>query len=111
VAGVGHLGATGADEWASAVLQFPNDIVAEVSGSVMVAQDNGVRVYGSTGWLEAKSAWFCTGRQGGTAEIVIHRPGGKDETIVVDEKRWLYTLRSRRSVARSAGAAGVRAPR
>lgn len=93
VAGVGHLGETGADHWASAVLQFPNGIVAEVSGSVMVAQDNGVRVYGSTGWLEAKSAWFCTGRQGGTAEIVIHRPAGKpDETIVVEERRWLYTF-------------------
>ena len=37
VVGAAHLGATGADEWASAVLQFPNEIVAEVSGSVLVA--------------------------------------------------------------------------
>ena len=92
VSGAGHLGPTGADEWASALLQFPNGIVAEVSGSVMVAQDNTVRVFGSTGWLEAKSPWFCTGRQGGTADIVIHRPDGTDETVTVEEKRWLYTF-------------------
>ncbi len=92
VSGAGHLGPTGADEWASALLQFPNGIVAEVSGSVMVTQDNTVRVFGSTGWLEAKSPWFCTGRQGGTADIVIHRPDGTDETVTVEEKRWLYTF-------------------
>ena len=34
VYGVAHLGTTGVDEWASAVLYFPNDIIAEVSGSV-----------------------------------------------------------------------------
>ncbi len=92
VSGAGHLGATGVDEWASAVLQFPNDIVAEVSGSLMVVQDNGVRVFGSTGWLEAKSPWFCTGREGGSAEIVIHRPDGAEETVTVTEQRWLYTF-------------------
>src|SRR5882724_9602744 len=42
VSGVAHLGGTGVDEWASAVLKFPNEIVAEVSGSVLVAQDNTV---------------------------------------------------------------------
>ncbi len=92
VFGAGHIGKTGADEWASALLQFPGDIVAEVSGSVMVAQDNTVRIFGSTGWLEAKSPWFCTGREGGTADIVIHRPDGKHETVTVEEKRWLYTF-------------------
>ena len=92
VSGVGHLGATGADEWASAVLQFPNDIVAEVSGSVMVAQNNSVRVFGSTGWLDVRSPWFCTGRQGGAAEIIIHRPDGADEIVTVEEQRWLYTF-------------------
>ena len=91
VVGAAHLGATGADEWASAVLQFPNEIVAEVSGSVLVAQDNTVRIFGTTGWIEVKSPWFGSGRQGGTAEIVIHRPAG-DETITIDEPRWLYTF-------------------
>ncbi|HZP21379.1 MAG TPA: aldo/keto reductase, partial [Bauldia sp.] len=93
VAGVGHLGtATGVDEWASAVLKFPNEIVAEVSGSIAVAQDNKVRIYGTTGWIEVQSPWFCTGRQGGSAEILIHRPEGPVETIRIEEPRWLYTF-------------------
>jgi len=91
VSGAAHLGPTGVDEWASAVLDFQNGIVVEVSGSLLVAQDNAVRIFGTTGWIEVKSPWFCTGRQGGTAEIVIHRPAG-DETITVDEPRWLYTF-------------------
>ncbi|MEJ0011738.1 MAG: aldo/keto reductase [Bauldia sp.] len=92
VHGVGHLGATGVDEWASAVLQFPGDILAEVSGAVALAHDNVVRVFGTEGWFEVQSPWFATGRQGGTADIVIHRPDGKSETIIVNEPRWLYTF-------------------
>ena len=114
VAGVAHLGATGADEWASAVLQFQNDILAEVSGSVMVAQDNTARIYGTTGWIEVKSPWFCTGRQGGTPTIVIHRPAG-DETLTVEEPGWLYTFeidaaaRAIRAGAREFAAPGMSA--
>ena len=92
VVGAAHLGATGVDEWASAILQFPNDIIAEVSGGVSLAFDNTVRVYGTTGWLEVKSPWFATGKQGGTGDIVIHHADGKDETVTVTEPRWLYTF-------------------
>jgi predicted dehydrogenase len=92
VFGAGHLGKTGVDEWASALLQFPNEIVAEVSGSVTLAQDSMVRVFGSSGWFEVASPWFCTGRQGGSADIVIHRPDGSSETVTSEEPRWLYTF-------------------
>jgi len=85
VVGAAHLGATGVDEWASAILQFPNDIIAEVSGGVSFAFDNTVRVYGTTGWLEVKSPWFATGKQGGTGDIVIHHADGKDETATLTE--------------------------
>ena len=40
VAGAAHLGDSGVDEWAAALLQFPNGIIAEVSCSVSLAQDN-----------------------------------------------------------------------
>ena len=92
VHGVAHIGATGVDEWASAVLQFPNDILAEVSGGISLAHDNQVRVFGTDGWFEVKSPWFATGREGGTADIVIHRPDGSEETLTVAEPRWLYTF-------------------
>ncbi len=92
VMGVAHLGSTGVDEWASAVLQFPGDILAQVSGGVALAEDNAVRVFGTKGWLDVASPWFATGRQGGTADIVIHHAGGKDETITVVEPAHLYTF-------------------
>src|SRR5690606_26139525 len=38
--GVAHLGFEGTDEWASAVLKFENEIIAEVSCSIMLQQDN-----------------------------------------------------------------------
>ncbi|MEX0853214.1 MAG: aldo/keto reductase [Bauldia sp.] len=92
VAGGGRIGATGVDEWASAILKFANGIVAEVSGSIAVAQDNTVGVFGTTGWLEVLSPWFCSGRQGGSADIVVHRGDGGAETITVKEPKWLYTF-------------------
>ena len=51
VKGVGHLGETGVDEWALAILKFPGDIVAELSAGVQVNQDNTVRIFGSRGNL------------------------------------------------------------
>src|SRR5262249_28077146 len=61
VHGVAHIGSTGVDEWATAVLKFPNDIIAEVSSSITIAQDNTARVFGTTGWLEVLSPWSCGG--------------------------------------------------
>lgn len=93
VHGVGHLGATGVDEWASAVLQFPGDILAEVSGGVALAHDNTARVFGTHGWFEVQAPWFAApGKEGGSADIVVHRPDGKTETITTTETRWLYTF-------------------
>lgn len=92
VHGAAHLGETGVDEWASAILRFAGDVIAEVSGSIAVAQDNDLRVFGTTGWMSVASPWFCTGRQGGTADILIYRPDETIETITVDEPRPLYTF-------------------
>ncbi|MCR4282029.1 MAG: Gfo/Idh/MocA family oxidoreductase, partial [Bauldia sp.] len=91
VSGVAHLGATGVDEWGAAVLKFPNEIVAQTSASIMVETDNVLRVDGSAGWLEVKEFWFASGKEGGTGEIVLSR-GGKTETILVEEPRWLYSF-------------------
>ena len=60
VSGVAHLGQTGVDEWASAVLKFPNNIIAEVSCSIMANQDNTLRIIGSEGRIEAVSYTHLT---------------------------------------------------
>ena len=73
VFGVGHLGESGVDEWASAVLHFPNDIIAEVSCSISLNQDNMLRILGTKGRIEVKDFWFAGGHKGGTGADT-HRP-------------------------------------
>ncbi|GES53039.1 oxidoreductase [Rhizobium sp. NBRC 114257] len=91
VSGVGHLGQTGVDEWASAVLKFPNDIIAEVSCSIMANQDNTLRIIGSEGRIEVKDFWFASGHKGGVGKIEVIK-GGETQTIEVKEDRWLYSF-------------------
>ncbi|TIP31905.1 MAG: oxidoreductase, partial [Mesorhizobium sp.] len=43
VVGTAHLGQSGVDEWASALLHFPGGIVAEISSSISLDQDNVLR--------------------------------------------------------------------
>ncbi|MBB3612986.1 aldo/keto reductase [Rhizobium sp. BK602] len=91
VSGVAHLGQTGVDEWASAVLKFPNNIIAEVSCSIMANQDNTLRIIGSDGRLEVKDFWFASGHKGGVGKIEIIK-GAETQVIEVKEDRWLYSF-------------------
>ncbi|NLS20642.1 Gfo/Idh/MocA family oxidoreductase [Rhizobium sp. P40RR-XXII] len=91
VSGVGHLGQTGVDEWASAVLKFPNDIIAEVSCSIMANQDNTLRIIGSEGRIEVADFWFASGHKGGVGKIELIK-GDETQTIEVKEERWLYSF-------------------
>ena len=58
VKGVGHLGQTGVDEWAVAVLKFPGDIVAQVATGVAVNQENAVRIFGTEGNISSPRPGF-----------------------------------------------------
>ncbi|MBZ9791913.1 aldo/keto reductase [Rhizobium sp. 3T7] len=91
VSGVGHLGQSGVDEWASAVLKFPNGVIAEVSCSIMAQQDNTLRIIGSEGRIEVKDFWFASGHKGGTGRIEIFK-SNEQQTIEVKEDRWLYSF-------------------
>ncbi|RKD50824.1 aldo/keto reductase [Rhizobium sp. WW_1] len=91
VSGVGHLGQTGVDEWASAVLKFPNNVIAEASCSIMANQDNTLRIIGSEGRIEVADFWFASGHKGGVGKIDVIK-GGETQTIEVKEDRWLYSF-------------------
>lgn len=91
VSGVAHLGQSGVDEWASAVLKFPNGIVAEVSCSIMAQQDNVLRIIGSEGRIEVENFWFASGHKGGVGKIDIIK-GAERQTIEVHEDGWLYAF-------------------
>ena len=92
VAGAGHLGRTGVDEWTAAVLEFPGGIVAQVATGVALALENVVRIFGTEGRIEVASPWFCSGKEGGTGTIVLTRPNGTAETVTVEESGWLYAF-------------------
>jgi predicted dehydrogenase/aryl-alcohol dehydrogenase-like predicted oxidoreductase len=63
--GVAHLGKQGTDEWAAAVLKFENEIIAEVSCSIMLKQDNLLRIVGTEGRIEVRDFLFASGEPGG----------------------------------------------
>ncbi len=93
VVGAAHLGETGVDEWASAVLRFPNNIIAEVSCSISVQQENVLRIIGTTGRIEVPDFWFAGGnRDQGLGKIDLILRDGKRETISVNETRHLYAF-------------------
>src|SRR4051812_24269292 len=64
VKAVGHLGATGVDEWSAAALKFPNDLVAQLSAGVAVTQENVVRIDGTEGSILVPDPWVPA-REGG----------------------------------------------
>ncbi|TPI26803.1 oxidoreductase [Mesorhizobium sp. B3-2-1] len=93
VAGAAHLGQSGVDEWASAVLHFPGGVVAEVSCSISLNQDNVLRILGTKGRIEVPDFWFAGGdRDVGLGRIDVIGADGARETISVNEKRHVYSF-------------------
>ena len=93
---VGHLGATGVDDYAAAVLRFPGEVVAQVACGVRVTQENVARIYGEEGYLVIPTPW-TPARDGGESGILLHRPGqAEPETIGFETppgaKAYLYTI-------------------
>ena len=93
--GAARIGSTGIDEMALATLTFAGDILAQLSVSVTLAQENIVRVTGTERQIEILSPWFCAGRQGGRSSLLLRdlrRLDGPVEEIVIETEEWLYAL-------------------
>lgn len=90
VAGTARLGVSGVDEWAAALLTFPNGIIAEVACAVSLVQENVLRILGTTGRIEVADFWYAGGREGGTGRIEIIANDGARRTVEVAEPGWLY---------------------
>jgi predicted dehydrogenase/aryl-alcohol dehydrogenase-like predicted oxidoreductase len=91
VKGAGHLGRTGVDEWAAAVLKFPGGIVAQIATGVSVDLDNVVRIFGSEGEILVPEPWMPS-REGGAVKIIVNRKGESPREIVVETSRHLYSF-------------------
>jgi predicted dehydrogenase/aryl-alcohol dehydrogenase-like predicted oxidoreductase len=93
IAGTAHIGQSGVDEWASALLRFPGGVVAEVSCSISLNQENVLRILGTKGRIEVPDFWFAGGnRDVGPGKIDVIRSGGERETISLGETRHLYSF-------------------
>ena len=92
VIAAGHLGATGVDEWTAGILQFPGDLICQVSASVALAQENAIRIFGTLGRIELASPWFCSGREGGRSTIVVTLASGDRRETVIETNEWLYSI-------------------
>ncbi len=91
VRGFGHLGETGVDEYAAAILKFPEDIIAQVATGVSLNQKNEVLIYGAKGHITMPDPWIPA-REGGKVSFRIHRHGSKGEEEVVVEAEPLYAI-------------------
>lgn len=80
----------GVDTVAAATLRFEGGFIAQVSCSIELAQENSLRIYGSTGWLELSSP-FVLEYSGMTPRITLQRPGQAPEDLSVPCERDLYT--------------------
>lgn len=97
---------TGVDMWAAATLEFANGMVAQVSTSIAVTQDNSARIYGTDGWIHVPEPWIPA-RESGTTRILVYRGAEpQPETIEVPTGAWLYGLEA--DTFASALAAGAR---
>ncbi len=99
VAGFAHFGETGVDEYASALLQFEGDIVAEVACGVRLSRDNTARFFGTKGQMKVPDPFFCRSdvfvwKAGATEPQVYKNPAPKADLYVfqVDAMaRHIYT--------------------
>jgi predicted dehydrogenase len=88
VKGVAHLGPTGVDEWAAAVMKFPNDVLAQVSTGVLLEQENSARIYGTKGSLYLPTPWVPQEE----VKLVLTRTGREPEDILIRSRENAYTL-------------------
>ncbi len=89
VLGLGHVGSTGVDEYATAILKFPGEIVASLATSVQLLRHNVVRVFGREGQILLREP-FLPAREGGASEISIERPGREPEVLRLEAPASLY---------------------
>lgn len=85
VKGVGHLGATGVDEWAAATLRFETGAVAQVATGVRANLENDCHIVGTGGTITLPNPWLNS-RDGGEAGTIIVKKGDKQTIIEVPAK-------------------------
>ncbi len=89
---LGHLGKTGVDEWASALVSFPGDIQARLATSVSLGLPWSLVVYGREGKVDVLSPWHVGGVEGGVSKMILRSNSGAQEEIDTTDARGLYEI-------------------
>jgi predicted dehydrogenase len=76
VKGSAQIGHTGVDEWASATMKFPAGIIAQLSASIRLRQDNVVRIFGSNGNITREGSRPRIGSVGDITQIAVEQYDG-----------------------------------
>ena len=92
VKGLAHLGQTGVDEWATAILKFPSDILAQVATGITLNQDNVARIFGTTGSIVVPNPWISNRQSPDTGKLIVNRQGAPSEEIVIPVDVTSYTI-------------------
>ncbi|MCX7934044.1 MAG: aldo/keto reductase [Planctomycetota bacterium] len=94
VKGCGHLGQTGVDEYAAAVLRFPGDIIAEVSAGVGINMHDVqiAEIFGTDGKITLPNPWIPSRWDRQPVPIFLKRHADNAvQTILVEAPLDLYT--------------------
>ncbi|HMB96501.1 MAG TPA: Gfo/Idh/MocA family oxidoreductase [Tepidisphaeraceae bacterium] len=91
VKGEAHLGKSGVDEWAIATLKFPGDILAQISTSVSVNQDNVVKIFGSEGWIRLPNPWLYDSANAEVGKIMVYRHNESPNEVSIEASGTSFT--------------------
>jgi len=92
IKGTAYLGAASrVDEYATAALKFPGNILANLTCGNQVGVDSTLRIWGSKGHLLVPNPWF-PGADADSARILVNRDGEKSETISAPGGVGLYSI-------------------
>lgn len=87
----GQIGeASGVDEYSTALLSFPGNIVATLSCAVSLQQENKVRIDGTQGAIILPTPWVANA-DGGESQILVMKSGQAPEMLTVTSAP-LYAL-------------------
>jgi len=92
ISGFARNGPTEVEEIAVATATFANGVIAQMSVSLALWQDNFLHLMGNAGRLEVDSFWFGSGKYGGTAQIRFVPPHGGEEIIPFTDERNVYSF-------------------
>jgi predicted dehydrogenase len=90
--GSARYGLTGVDEIAVGTATFADGIIAQMSVSLSLWQDNTLHIMGTAGRLEVDDFWYGSGKTGGTAQLRYTPVRGETQVLSFSEQQNLYSF-------------------